>query len=476
MFHIKKRHLSFLVSETVLQVAQLSNRGNAFVRFFETPMPAGIIAGGEVKNIEAFTQFLLAVKKQAKITDKFVGVGIPETKATTHSLDLPNLNENEIEQAILREAPAFLPFSIAEEYIDWKIINKESDEQKVLISAVPKTVIDGFTKAFVGAGLSPVAFETTSLSLFRLIRHLPSGGRELMLAAEVSDASTVLILVKDQSVEVSSVISDTSNLVDKLQRVIQFFVERKTEGKVPETLYLSGKHAPQLATQIGTTLGIKTQPLKGALPKYPEAKQIEYALLYSLAYKTIAAPIDQKTINIMPSDLMHDYEENEKARFEKMLKILFLVTIGVFGAVTFFMYQTLDRAKLTIARRAVSVGTAATTPGELAFSPVRIALLGTLAQQNDGVVTMIETIYESVPEGITVKDITYEKDKAEAIIVGTASTRDRIIEFQTALEETTLFQKVTVPLSSFEQDLNIDYRIVLTLKKIPVVTPVKAIK
>src|SRR3989344_5869022 len=135
--HTNKRFASFLFTETKLQMGKLNPAGSAFAYFSEMVLPAGIIAGGEVKNIEALVQVLQLIKKQTKLKDMDVVVGIPEIKATTHSMVLPLLSPPEVQQAIIRDAESFLPFATGEEYIDWMLVEKlPDDKQKILLSAV----------------------------------------------------------------------------------------------------------------------------------------------------------------------------------------------------------------------------------------------------------------------------------------------------------------------------------------------------
>lgn len=458
----KKHYLSFVVTKPTLRVGKLGAK-NTFSQFFETTIPAGLIANGEVKNPEAFTQFLIAVKKQAKITEKDVSIGLPETKATTHTLNLPPIDEKEIEQAIMREAPTFLPFMYSEEYIDWKIVEKTAEHTRVLISAVPKHVVEGFASSFVKAGFAPVAFETVSLSLFRLV---PPTDRVLSMAAEINETKTILILVSNGSVEVCSVISDNTNLLDKLHRVVQFFIEQKTEGKMPQTLYLSGKLAPAMAPQVQQAFpSIKVQFLKAAIINYTEQKQIEYALLYSLARKTVTKPIDSKTINIMPEDLLLKYEEVQKKQFERMLKSIFVVALLVFAVAAFNSYSSINKAKEALKRRAIGSTAPVTNQEELSFSPSKVKLLGSLAQRNDDLVAILDVIYKNISSGVGVLSISFEKERNEIIIIGRAQTREELLAYRDKLEQTKLFGKVTVPFSSLENESNFEYRLILQLKE-----------
>src|SRR3989344_7977613 len=236
-----KRYPVVLISESKLFIAKLNGANTAFTHFVEMNLPPGLVSGGEVRNCTQLSQILLTAKRQSGLKETKVIVGVPETKATTHSLILPALANEEIEQAIQHEAPEFLPFSVQDEYMDWMVVNKLADDhQAVLISAIPKTVIDGFSQAVLGAGLSPVAFESTSITLFYLIPH---ARRNNVLAAEIGDQSTVVILMIQGTIEAVSVIPGNENVVEKLAKMVQFFIDEKTEGKVPDELFVSGKNA-----------------------------------------------------------------------------------------------------------------------------------------------------------------------------------------------------------------------------------------
>lgn len=453
----KKRYTVFLVGESSIQVAKLSSRGDAFVRFFEAPVNPGIIAGGEIKQPEALVQILKSIALQAKITDRYVVVGIPETKATTHTLTLPNLQDTEIEQAIKREAPSFLPFTVEEEYIDWKLVSKTKEESKILISAVPKKVIEGFAGCFQEAGLHPVTFETTSLSLFRLV---PQEARTLVFATEVGESATVFILGIDGSIEVCSVITDNANVVDKMKRVAQFFIEQKIEGTAPDTLYICGKQAASVAGPLSTALSMKIQALKAKLPKFPEAKQVEYAVLYSLACKPVAPPADRKTINVMPLGLVEEYEIAAQKKGDHLLTILCIFLAMLLVGVTFYTYFTVSNATKALVRRAVPAAKAG-SPGTLSYSSAKLKLLERLATENDATLKLMKVVEDAKPIGVVISGISCEQEKKECIIAGTADSRDLLISYKDALIASKAFQQVEIPYSSLEKDVDVDYRIIV---------------
>ena len=211
---------------------------------------------------------------------------------------------------------------------------------------------------------------------------------------------------------------------------------------------------------------VKVQFTRAPIAGYPEQKQIEYALLYSLANKTVTKPLDSKTINIMPDDLLLKYEETQRKQFERMLKILFVAAILVFAGVTTNSYLSLTQAKDALRRRAVSTGTpqATTSDKELSFSPSKVKLLGSLAKQNDYLIAIFDTIYRNITSDVGINSILYEKEKNAVIVIGVAVTRDALLSYRDKLEDTKLFGEVTVPFSSLENESNFEYRLIIELK------------
>lgn len=76
----------------------------------------------------------------------------------------------EAQEAIRWEVEANIPLRLDEVYFDWEIIrppNKKIDHLDVLMSAVPRELIDSYVSLFRGVGLKPFSFEPESVALSR---------------------------------------------------------------------------------------------------------------------------------------------------------------------------------------------------------------------------------------------------------------------------------------------------------------------
>jgi len=115
--------------------------------------------------------------KEAKISSRNVFLSIPVYSSFTTLIDFPGMPEKEIAAAIPFEARKYIPVPISEVVLDWSIVNplnKQTDPNKqsnrqVLLIAVPKEVINSYTKIVRSAGLVLKGIEEETFSLTRAL-------------------------------------------------------------------------------------------------------------------------------------------------------------------------------------------------------------------------------------------------------------------------------------------------------------------
>lgn len=450
---------AFLFTERTLQVGIANKERTNFALLHEVALPEGLIQNDQVKDTAKLAAFLQNIRQQLKIIDLHVVVGISEVKATVKSLKLPLLSADEITQAIDEEADSFLPFRPHDEYIDWMLIEKISDEQEyVLVSAVPKAIVDGFVRAFVQAGMQPVAFETTSLSLFRL---LPPDARRLSLTIELGDITTVLVLSISGSIEVSSVIQESDDLLEKIKRLTTFYTHKLEGGKPPDSIYVCGSKAtPQIAQQIARTLSMKPMLLSAPFPQLAEDKRIRYAVLGSLTLKRVAPPADMKSINILPEALSEKYSAEQEMMVERPVKMaLLIISIFLVGLNAFTMFF-LSQAHRTVEE---SLSYLTDSQSSVTYAPNKIRTAQSIVAQHEMLAAAIREISAVTTPLASVRGTHFSAENHTIIISGTAATRDGLLAFRDALAQKEIFTEVTIPFSSLEQERESEFRIVLVL-------------
>lgn len=451
-----QRYPTLLCTENRVYLAMVDRAGKTFVRYAEKPLPPKVIVNDEIVNPDVFAQVIQSAIAEAKLPEKEIVVGVSEVKATTRSIVLPALKPDEVDQAVEQHVSSFLPFPYQDEYLDWMVIHKdEHEKEKILISAIPKSVIDGYTGVLKKIGLKPVAFESTSLSLFRL---LPDEAKKSSIAVEIGEVNTLLILGFEGSIEASSVIQETAGIEDKIEKLINYYSGKRTGGTVPETVYICGKNASQqIAQQLNQRLHLKPVFLQADISNVPPQKKLELAVLSSLAKKIVDMPSDPHTINILPTPFIQEFESGRKKSEEKVylyLQIALLVVIVMTGA---YMYWMVRGQRIAVQQANASMSTA----GVISADSLKIKAILLSEKHANSIRQAIDAVVLSKTEGITVKGISYVQENDEILVSGTAYSRDHLLAFQEILKKSNLFSDVIVPLSSLEDQTDVTFRIIL---------------
>lgn len=161
-------------SDLTLRIARLKKRGKFFnlASWGEIKLKPGIITEGEIKNEAALIESIkngLKLIKGEKLGIKNVVVSLPEKKAFLQVIQMPKMEAEELETAVPFEAENYIPLPIDEVYLDFQVVNSFPDHFDVLITALPKKIIDSYIPCLKKSGLNPLALEIESQSISRAI-------------------------------------------------------------------------------------------------------------------------------------------------------------------------------------------------------------------------------------------------------------------------------------------------------------------
>ncbi|QQG42550.1 MAG: type IV pilus assembly protein PilM [Candidatus Giovannonibacteria bacterium] len=126
------------------------------------------------------TEALKDIARESQVSAKAAIVSIPLKDSFLTSMDLPEMSEENMKEAVPYEARKYIPIPVSEVIMDWWILPPESREasetsigsgkrkfHKVLLAAVPKETILKYKGIFDGAGFAAVAFEIEVFSFAR---------------------------------------------------------------------------------------------------------------------------------------------------------------------------------------------------------------------------------------------------------------------------------------------------------------------
>jgi type IV pilus assembly protein PilM len=215
--NLKPEAFGLDISDLSLKIVKLKKKKEFFslASFGEAEIKPGIIEGGEIKNVEALSKIIkdsVSKVKGEKIKTKYVVCSLPEEKAFLQIIQMPMMKEEELEKAVYFEAENYIPLPIEEVYLDYQIVKpyiNHLDHFDVLISAMPKKVVEPYVLALKKAGLIPQVLEIESQAIARaLVKNFVSPTPLLLI--DLGATRTSFIIFSGYSLRFTSSISVSS--------------------------------------------------------------------------------------------------------------------------------------------------------------------------------------------------------------------------------------------------------------------------
>lgn len=204
-FSQNKSKLGIDIGTSSIKVVQLKKQDQKY--FLETygmvdvSMRKASDSGFDV--IAETARILKQLLEKARVTTKKVVASLPNNIVFVSMIEMPEMSEKELKNAIEFEARRYVPLPLEEVTLSWSVMHEPGTPRaklKVLLTAVPTSVIDNYLKMFKIAGLEPIALEIESLAL---IRSLVGSRQDSFVIIDIGARNTSLSLVDKGFLRVS---------------------------------------------------------------------------------------------------------------------------------------------------------------------------------------------------------------------------------------------------------------------------------
>lgn len=460
----RKNYFALSFSDQEVQLVQGNPKGKP-VLAVTLKLEPGLIERGRVKKPKRLAAFLEKLLASQKLKSKFVAVGLSEEGAFSRVLTLPDLPPEELDDAVRWQIEPLLPMDLGKAYLDWMLLEKAGSTTRVLVMAFPAKLVEDYALILESLGFQPVAFEPVSLSLARLLNK----DEKSRLIIEIRDGRAVLVVVGPHGeIELTSTVffkegGSKEELFSTITSLLGFYKKKVGQERGVAKIFLCGRKADQsLAAEVKGKTSLETELVA--------VKPIELASAVSLARKDVAAPIDEKTINLVPPRIQGVYDLAEKSRLlSKWIKLwlfslfLILFAFGIFSARVFFDLNKIEgeiiELQASITPEAKLLEASAKT---LTANAARII---SLADSQEETVSWLGVIQTAAGEKVTLTHYSIDFGSGQILVNGLTDHRDELLAFRENLERSGQFAQVRIPLSSLEMEKNINFTISLLGKE-----------
>lgn len=268
--------------------------------------PQGVIANPQAVANEI--KELLKKPNWGKIRAERVNLSLPEEKIFSRVLELPQMSEAELSDAVQWEAEQYIPTPLKELSLDYEIVGTRSNGKEilneVLMIAAPQNIINSYLEVIDKLGLEPYNIETNIQAVARsmisskakdeAILVIDIGGKTTSMAVfDKTVRITGSIPVGGENISVESKkasFPEIDTLASELKKLINYY-EEKDDKKIARAFLCGGSAClPSLKEEIAQKINleveignpwvnISTYPLK----PIPKAESPRYANAIGLA-------------------------------------------------------------------------------------------------------------------------------------------------------------------------------------------------
>jgi type IV pilus assembly protein PilM len=200
----KRRELVGLkVGGSQLAAARIANNGSAqLLQLARQPLPAGLVVGGEVRDVAALAAALDEFFSLHKLPRRDVRLGVATNRIGVRAFEMAGIDdERQLTNAVLFRAPEAVAIPLEEAVLDYQVIDETVDEtgtvsRKILLAAAYRESIERYVAACQQARIELAGIDLEASALLRAVAPAPDTAAERAAIVAVAighDRSTLAI-------------------------------------------------------------------------------------------------------------------------------------------------------------------------------------------------------------------------------------------------------------------------------------------
>lgn len=239
-----------------LAAARVSTNGSVELKQLASePLPRGVVAAGEVKEVEVLGQELKLFFKKHKLPKRNVRIGVATNRLGVRIIELQGIADpKQVANAVRFRAQEVLPIPLEESVLDFQVLSEEIDaegvpRQKVLLVVAYRDLIAGYMEACKEAGIKLAGIDLEAFALLRALlppaaENAAAGEPAALVAVSIGSERSTLAVSDGQTCDFTRVLAwGGSSLTGAIARALE--VDADGAERIKRGLSLDGSSAPE---------------------------------------------------------------------------------------------------------------------------------------------------------------------------------------------------------------------------------------
>lgn len=410
----------------------------------EKELPENTIVKGKLLKPEIFIQTLETLKKEGKprkIATPYIILTLPEELIYLTVRPFPNINEDQIREALEINLREFVPGDPKEIFWGYQVLDNQSNKE-ILIASVQKSVLKDYLSSVTAAGFIPIAIEPASLSSLRAFHQINN-----TMLVEIDQKSVMVAIFDKLASRFSSGFAyDPKTLPNQIKKIANFYKAKKNLEKI-DILMAGSQATDSMVSEIANNVGESvTLALDKMLFKNPNLKS---PALLGAAMRGLLNQKEDKNLSLLPLGTAESYEEKRALHFiggfANLITItcllLILIFYGFWGLLYYLNYSN-SQQLASVSKTVLDPEIAAIQKKMKDLEP-KISYIKSFQANIKPVGPSLEKVKLATPANVNITNITQGKDSQGLTIIGNAQNRDALASFKDNLEKSN-FSKVEI--------------------------------
>lgn len=178
-------------------------KGSVLGRFHKVKIPNNVISEGEIKNKIELIKILKVLKKDFDFN--FIGVSVIEKnsyifKTKIHKTE--GMTREEIRGILSFKLEENVPIAPKDAVFDFDILKEDKNSVDIVVSVLPRTVVDQFIEVFDEVGLIPLSFEVEAQAVAR--STILTGDKGTYMIVDFRSTRVSIAIVSEEIVQFTS--------------------------------------------------------------------------------------------------------------------------------------------------------------------------------------------------------------------------------------------------------------------------------
>ncbi len=168
-------------------------------KYAKVETPDGAVVDGEIQLTPELVTLLRDTISKNGMNTKQVVFPITSSKVASREVTVPQVKDKQVDQLLRANIKEYFPIDLSQHELGYISLGDTDDgKRKLLLLAVPKTLLDSYKKLASALNMQMVAADYSGNSIFEMVKNECKDGVKMVV--KVDEVSSIITVIENQSI------------------------------------------------------------------------------------------------------------------------------------------------------------------------------------------------------------------------------------------------------------------------------------